>query len=138
MDLLTSAACGPPPTAAVYNDIATVSASLQAHAKAHRYALIVRSTYPNKASPTRVIYACDRQGRTQSKSQNPDIHPQRHQKGARSKRYSCRIQVVLKKDPKSSLWELEVLEGSHNHTASADPSAHPTHRIAALDPSIIV
>jgi hypothetical protein len=46
------------------------------------------------------------------------------------------MRVILKKDLISGQWELKVIEGSHNHPASADPSAHPAHRIAALDPAI--
>ena len=45
--------------------------------------------------------------------------------------------VALKKDMISGQWELQVLEGSHNHSASADLSAYPAHRIAALDSKII-
>jgi hypothetical protein len=34
----------------------------------------------------------------------------------------------------SGNWESQVIEGSHNHDASADASAYLAHRIAALDP----
>jgi hypothetical protein len=47
------------------------------------------------------------------------------------------MRVALKKDPISGQWELQVLQGAHNHSASADPSAHPAHRIVALDPKIL-
>lgn len=138
MDLLMPKDCGPPPSTAVYPDPSTAFAALQAHAKAHGYAFLIRDTKPNKTNPTKVIYTCDRQGKSLSKGQTPNIHPERQRKGTRSKRCGCNMRVVLKKDLISSQWELHVLEGSHNHPASTDPSAHPAHRIAALDPAIRV
>ena len=36
----------------------------------------------------------------------------------------------------SGQWESKVLFGAHNHKPSADPSAHPSYRIAALDSDI--
>ena len=47
------------------------------------------------------------------------------------------MKVALKLDQITQQWELEVIEGSHNHDASADPSAHLPYRIAALDSRII-
>ena len=46
------------------------------------------------------------------------------------------MKVALKLDKVTQQWQLEVLEGVHNHESSADPSAHPTYRITALDPSV--
>ncbi len=33
-------------------------------------------------------------------------------------------------------WVLAVMEGSHNHSASAGPAAHPAHRVASIDPEV--
>ena len=137
MEPLTPTACGPPPIAAVYDSIPTAFAALQVYTKAYGYAFIVRSIYPNKSNPIRIIYAYNRQDKTLSKSQNPEINPKRHRKGACSKRCGCTMYVVLRKDLISSQWKLEIPEGSHNHPASTDPSAHPAHRIAALEPTVL-
>ena len=48
------------------------------------------------------------------------------------------MRVALKKDLISGQWELQILEGSHNYLVSANLSAYPAHRIAALDPVVIV
>jgi hypothetical protein len=42
------------------------------------------------------------------------------------------MKVALRLDKITEQWQLEVLEGAHNHEASADPSAYPAYRIAAL------
>ena len=47
------------------------------------------------------------------------------------------MRVVLKKDRISNQWQLIIYKGSHNHPASTDPLAYPTHRIATLDSTII-
>lgn len=44
MDLLTPKDCGPPPPEAVYPDIPTGFATLQAHAKANGYVFFIRDT----------------------------------------------------------------------------------------------
>ena len=138
MEVITPPACGPPPPTAVYPDPRTAFTAIQAHAKGHGYAVMIRDTHPNKTNPTKIIYACDRGGKAQSRPKNPNIHPDRQRKGSRSKKCGCDMRVALKKDLISSQWELHILDGIHNHPASADPSAHPAHRIAALDPTIIV
>ena len=46
------------------------------------------------------------------------------------------MRVALKKDFISGQWEVEVIKGSHNHLAFADPFAFLAHKLAALDPEI--
>ena len=46
------------------------------------------------------------------------------------------MKVALKLDKIAEQWRLDVTERAHNHKASADPSAHPAYRIAALDSKI--
>ena len=135
MDLLLPKDCGPPPPAAVYPDILTAFSALQAHARAHGYALFKRDSQPPKV-PTRVIYACDREGKGDSRAKNPNIHEQRRRQGTRSKKCGCKMRIALKRDLISGQWEVQIIEGSHNHLASADPSAHPAHRLAALSSEI--
>jgi len=129
MDL--SKACGPPPTAAIYTDLSTAVAAIQAHAKCNGYALFKRDS-----RPLRVVYACDRYSKPQARAKNPDIHESKQWKGSRSKKCNCQMKVALKRDEISGSWELEVIQGLHNYEASADPTAHPAYRIAALDPRI--
>jgi hypothetical protein len=43
------------------------------------------------------------------------------------------MKVVLRRDPIANSWSLEVLEAVHNYGPSAYPTAHPAHRIHALD-----
>ena len=100
MDLPTPKACGPLPSPAIYPDIPTAFAALQGHAKAHGYALFKRDSQPPKSEPTRVIYACDREGRGDSRAKNPSIHPKRQRKTG-SKKCGCKMRVVvIKKDYK--------------------------------------
>ena len=126
-----SKACGPPPTEAVYTDLSTATAAIQKHAKCNRYALVKRDT-----KPSRVVYICDRYGKPESKPKNPDIHESKRRAGSRSKKCNCQMKVALRQDKITEHWQLEVIQGAHNHEASADPSAHPAYRIAALDPQV--
>jgi hypothetical protein len=117
------------PPEAVYPDIDTGFAAIQAHAKAHGYALVQRD---KKA--TRVLYTCDRAGKYDSKGKNPNVHISRQRKNTGSKKCECLMRVVLRLDQISSTWSLKVLETTHNHGPSIAVTAHPAHRIAALAP----
>jgi hypothetical protein len=141
MDSFMPQPCGPPPSAAIYADMTTAAAALQNHAKAHGYALFKRDSQPPKREPIKIIYACDREGKDRSisfKLKDPAIHEKRQRPGSRSKKCGCKMKIALKKDMNSGNWESQVIEGSHNHDASADASAYPAHRIAALDPQIVI
>ena len=46
------------------------------------------------------------------------------------------MKIALRHDKISEQWEVEVIKGSHNYKASADPSAHPVYRLAALDAQV--
>ena len=61
--------CGPPSPAAVYTDLSTAIASIQAHAKDNGYALFKRDTTKN-----RIVYTCDRYGKPQAKPKNTQVH----------------------------------------------------------------
>ncbi|RKF66070.1 hypothetical protein GcC1_111002, partial [Golovinomyces cichoracearum] len=54
--------CDPLPPAAIYPDISTAFAAIQAHAKDNGYAFIARDR-----KPTRVLYLCDRAGKYDNK-----------------------------------------------------------------------
>jgi hypothetical protein len=124
-------ACGPPPSEAVYARLSTAIAALHKHAKCNGYAFFKRDT-----KPARIVFVYDRFGKPESKPKNIDIHESKRRPGSRSKKCDCRMKVALRLDKITEQWYLEVVEGSHNHEASADPSAHPNYRVAALDSQV--
>ena len=123
--------CGPAPPAAVYCDIPTGFTALQAHAKANGYALRQRDV-----KPFRVLYICDRAGKYDSRGKHKDIDSSKKRPNTGSKKCGCQMRVTLIKDRISEQQEVKVLEGTHNHAASADSTAHPAHRIASASAEI--
>ena len=123
-------ACGPPPPEAIYTDLETAATAIQAHAKQNGYALFKRNSRPK-----RVVYVCDRFRKGQATKSSTYTSKRRLRSG--SKKCGCNMRVDLKLDSISGNWHLSVLEGTHNHEASADSVAHPVHRIAALDSEVI-
>ena len=51
MDPIAPTPCGPAPSEAVYTDLSTAVAAIQAHAKANGYALFRRDAHPPPAEP---------------------------------------------------------------------------------------
>jgi hypothetical protein len=125
-----SVPCGPAPPEAVYTDLSTLFTAIQAHARDNGYAFRVRSSKPH-----RVLYDCDRAGSYDSKGKKATVHPSK-QRNSGSKKCGCEMRVVASKDAISGSWTLQVLNATHNHSASTAPVAHSAHRIAALDESI--
>jgi hypothetical protein len=123
-------ACGPPPPAAVYTDLDTAVAAIQGHAQCNGYALCKRD-----GKPRRIVYTCDRYGRAQQKSST--VHTSKRRPGSGSKKCGCTMAVVLKQDVDSGHWALSILDGTHNHDSSTDPTAHPRYRIAALESAVV-
>jgi hypothetical protein len=115
------------PPEAVYPDINTALASIQVHAKDYGYAFCRYSTKSN-----RLVFACDRSGKYNSKGKDPNTHSSRQRQSTGSKKCGCLMRVELRLDQISSNWSLRVLEGTHNHGPSAATTAHPVHRHAAL------
>jgi FAR1 DNA-binding domain len=116
-----------PPPPRSYPDITTGFAALQAHAKAHGYALFQRDK-----RPTTVVYTCDRSGNYNPKGKELHTHSSKQRKATGSKKCGCSMKVVLRLDKISSTWSVEVLNPAHNHPPSTAITAHPAHRIAAL------
>ena len=73
MDPLAPKDCGPSLPEAVYPGIPTGFAAVQAHTKGNKYSFFIRDIQPNKGNLTKVIYACDRARRSQSKAKNLEI-----------------------------------------------------------------
>ena len=86
-------ACGPPSSEATYADLTTVAAFISEYTKSNRYALFKRSS-----KQRRVIYACDRAGKSQARAKNPNIHESKRREGSRNKKCDCQIKVALKLD----------------------------------------
>jgi hypothetical protein len=119
--------CGPAPFAASYKDLSTGFAALQAHAKANGYALFKRD-----GKRTRVVYACDRAGKYDSKGKQLNTHSTKRRTQTASKKCDCKMQVALRFDNNCQLWHVESLESIRNHPSSQAPTAHPAHRIASI------
>ncbi|RFU34331.1 hypothetical protein B7463_g2029, partial [Scytalidium lignicola] len=120
--------CGPAPPEALYTDLPTLFASIQAFARKNGYAFFIR-----RKLPKRVVYMCDRSGNYQSKGKKDSVHFSKQRKSA-TKKCNCKMRVDA--NAEGSGWRLQVIEPSHNHEASMAPIAHPAHRLASLAPSI--
>jgi hypothetical protein len=78
------------PPEAVYPDIDTGFAAIQAHARVNGYAF-----YRYNRRPTRVVYLCDRASKYDSKGKNSNTHESKQRKNTGSKKCECLIKVVL-------------------------------------------
>jgi hypothetical protein len=117
------------PPEAIYPDVDSAFTEIQEHAREHGYALF---RYYRK--PSRVVFACDRAGRYDSKGKDPSTHSSKQRKKTGSKKCKCPMKVELRLDKLSNQWSLRVLESAHNHEPSAASIAHPAHRLPALAP----
>jgi hypothetical protein len=122
-----------PPPEAIYPDPEAAFAAIQAHAKDHGYAFKKRG---KRAS--RLVFTCDRAGKYDPKGKDPAVHESKQRKATGSKMCGCLMSVELRLDHLSGNWILKVLEGAHNHVASAHVTAHPVHRNNALTTEIRV
>ena len=119
------------PPEAIYTDIPTLVAAIQAHASSNGYAFCTRSTQPH-----RILYTCDREGQYNPKGKTPSVHPTKRRKNTGSKKCGCMMRAVAKRTADGMAWELKIMEATHNHRPSGAPSAHPAHRIGSLDPQV--
>jgi hypothetical protein len=85
MELVAPTPCGPAPPVAVYTQLSTAIAAIQTHAKAHSYALFKRDSKPKGPHPIRLVYACDRAGKPQSKEKRPNIDESKRRRGVATK-----------------------------------------------------
>ena len=118
-----------PPPEAVYPDVTIASKALQEHVKGSGYAFFRRSS-----KLARVLYTCDRAGKYDPRGKGPATHRTKQRINTGSKKCDCLIRVELRLDSISRYWSVRVLEPAHNHGPSAAPTAHPAHRLAALQP----
>jgi len=120
-----------PPPEAIYPDPYTAQVAIQLHAKQHGYAFFRISS-----KPSRVLFACDRGRKYDSKGKDPAVDKSKQRKRTGTKKCGCLMKVELRLDKVSSHWILHVLEGAHNHGPSTAATAHPAHRITAVTPYI--
>ena len=74
---------------ATYADLTTAAASISEHAKSNGYALFKRSS-----KQQRVIYACDRARKPQTKAKNPNIHESKRRERSRPSSPKEQLYVV--------------------------------------------
>jgi hypothetical protein len=117
------------PPEAIYPDPNTAFTAIQLHAKQHGYAFFRFSS-----KPSRIVFACDRAGKYDSRGKDPHTDESKQRKKTGSKKCGCLMKVAIRLDYMSSQWMLQVLEDTHNHGPSAAITAHPAHRITALTP----
>jgi hypothetical protein len=93
MSIPTSKACGPAPTEAIYTDLDTTFAAVQAHAKPNSYAF---RKYSKKAN--RAVYCYDRDSKYDPRGKNPNADPGKQRLSTSSKKCGCKIAVELRRD----------------------------------------
>jgi hypothetical protein len=120
-----------PPPEAIYPDPTTAFNAIQLRAKDYGYAFMKR----NK-KPSRLLFACDRAGNYDPKGKVLTVDKSKQRENTGSKKCGCLMKVELCLDRLSNQWILRVLQGAHNHGASAAATAHPVHRMTALMPEI--
>lgn len=118
-----------PPPEGTYPDKASLIASVHAHAKAHGYNVVVKSSStPTEKKPGRtakVWLRCDRGG--QYRPRNGLTEETRKRKRT-SRLMDCPFMLVAAGNP--GIWTLTVLNPSHNHGAIVDkPRQTPHHRV---------
>ena len=110
---------------------AEIEVSLHAHAASQGYALVRQRTTYNRTGLHKIWMVCDRNnGRRSTASERRTA----------SRGTSCPMRVAFTRvrEPQSlqDHWVFEVLNGSHNHTASLAKSAHPQYRRLALTSAV--
>jgi hypothetical protein len=85
------------PPEAIYPDVDSAFSEIQEHLREHGYTLF---RYYRK--PSRVVFACDRAGRYDSKGKDPSTHSSKQHKKTGSKKCECLIKVELRLDKLSN------------------------------------
>jgi hypothetical protein len=91
------------PPKAIYPDIDSAFSEIQEHAKEHGYAL-----FRSYKKPSRVVFACDRAGKYDSRGKDPNTHSTKQRKNTGSKKYQNRMNVA---DSNMSSHRLRRLRG---------------------------
>jgi hypothetical protein len=82
-----------PPSEAIYTSVDTAVIAIQAHAKANGYAFSRVTT-----RPSRVIFACDRAGKYDSRGKDLATDASKRRKAIGSKKYGCLMKEELCRD----------------------------------------
>ena len=118
---------GGPINEAVYSDLATAKAALQAHARGNGYAISVESLTKRRA-----FYKCSKRGKYNAKCKDPFIHLSRQRPNASTMKTDCPYQAVAQKVDNGVGYMLKVFDNNYNHGLVEALSAFPQHRIAAM------
>jgi hypothetical protein len=78
---------------AIYDDVDSAFSEIQAHAREHGYTFF---RYSRK--PSRVVFACDRARKYDSKGKDPNSHSSKQRQNTGSKKCNCLMRVELRQD----------------------------------------
>ncbi|KAL4749247.1 hypothetical protein BDW72DRAFT_137558 [Aspergillus terricola var. indicus] len=118
-----------PPPEGTYPDKTSLLASVQAHAKAHGYNVVVKSSStPTEKKPGRtakVWLRCDRGGHYRPRN---GLTEETRKRRRTSRLMDCPFMLVAAGTP--GIWTLTVLNGTHNHGPIVEkPRQVPHHKV---------
>ncbi|KAH8587616.1 hypothetical protein B0O99DRAFT_393024 [Bisporella sp. PMI_857] len=87
------------PPEAIYSTKDALFAALQTHGRDNGYAIITRSTKPN-----RVLFDCDRGGNYDPKGKSSNTHSSRQRNNTGSKKCGCKMRVAVTALALSRAW----------------------------------
>ncbi len=93
MSLPMSLSCRPAPSEAIYPNIPTALAAIQAHVKANGYAF-----FCHDRKPKRVVFVYDYTGKYNPKSKYPNTYMSKQHAKTGTKKYNCQIRITLSLD----------------------------------------
>jgi hypothetical protein len=132
-----------PPPEASYHSVELAEAAIQQWAEAHGFATVRKRSRQDKRTPpsTRKVWViCDKGGRPRTINNAGDENDQEKANKSRktgSRKTGCSFELTVTRTL-SNMWEVAILEASHNHEPSLDPSAHPSHRKLIEDEKALV
>jgi hypothetical protein len=116
--------------ASTFDDSDTAFEAVRDYAKAHMFAIFVRSS-----KPSRCVWACSKAGKYDSRGKDEAIDASRQREG-RSKKTSCQWAVECKRMAGIG-WSVRTLNAEHNHPPVTCISALPEYRLEDILPEDI-
>jgi hypothetical protein len=114
-------ALGPPPNEAIYSNLDTIKAALQAHTSAYGYSIVIDSSIPDK----KVVYKCSKGGKYRDQ-RNPDMHETKRRKNTSTTKTNCPFRVIAKKLVDLPRWKVEVVDIDDLDESVIDPQLRST------------
>lgn len=93
------------------------------------YGLAIKSSDPKSKSMKSCYFACDRHGEPRNTRKLRDKERKRQ---VRSRKIGCPFEFVARHRRHQDRWELELINGNHNHPPTETEEAHTVHRRKAL------